>query len=232
MMLFTGITILCDINLCAEYCDYVEGLLCSFVEHFGSVYGQETMIYNMHGLIHLPEQSRRFGPLHNFSGFPFENYLQKIKKLIRKPEFPLQQAVRRLAEKMHLTPPLNILEIICKKEHRRGPLPHNIAVFEQYEQIYMTKFMLSIRRPDNAILVGENTYLVKNILCQGDDRQCVCQRFRHRESYFTYPFDSLKINISLVSGLSEHLETFDVSKLVTKVVLLPLKDKFVSIPMI
>ena len=146
MMLFAGVTILCNINLYEQYCDYVERLFGSFVEHFEAWYGQEMIIYNVHVLIHLAEHSRRFEPLHDFSGFPFENYLHILKKLIRKPKFPLQQAIRRLTEKMHSTSALKIRGTFCKKEHRRGPLPDNIAHCTQYEQIHLPNVMLYTKK--------------------------------------------------------------------------------------
>ena len=84
------------------------------------------------------------------------------------------------------------------------------------------------KKPDNAFLIGENTYIINNIICHGNARQCVCQKFRERGSYFLYPFDSL---ISLVSHLSEHLHLVDVADIATKVVLLPFNERYVSIPM-
>ena len=41
----------------------------------------------------------RHGPLDSFSAFPFENYLNKLKKTVRKNKDPLQQVVRRELER-------------------------------------------------------------------------------------------------------------------------------------
>jgi len=63
------------------------------------LYGEGMLVYNVHGLIHLAGDVRRFGTLDKFSAFPFENALKRIKKLVRKPSLPLQQLTDRLFEK-------------------------------------------------------------------------------------------------------------------------------------
>lgn len=62
------------------YCDYANGLLRTFVNNAAVLYGRDMMVYNVHGLIHLADDVRRFGCLDNFSAFPFENSLMSIKK--------------------------------------------------------------------------------------------------------------------------------------------------------
>ena len=37
-------------------------------------------MYNVHGLIHIAEDVKRFGPLDSYSAFPFENYLGHLKQ--------------------------------------------------------------------------------------------------------------------------------------------------------
>lgn len=46
---------------------------------------------SFHALSHLASHPKRFGPLDQLSNFPFENKLQSIKWLLRKPCQPLQQ---------------------------------------------------------------------------------------------------------------------------------------------
>ena len=236
LMLFVSITILSDSQFCTVHCDYVQALLKTYVQHFGTIYGEENIIYNTHSLIHISEHCKRFGPLHEFSAFPFENYLQAIKKLIRKPNFPLQQTIRRLSEKRQIktVPHLNGCCYLCKDEHNHGPLPRILtgAKCSQYNQIYLEKFMLATKQPDNVILINKDTYIIRNIVLHEEKHKCVCTRFDQKESFFNYPLDSQDINISLVGGLSDNLEIFDIEDITTKVVLLPYKRRHsVSIPM-
>ena len=56
------------------------------------------IVYNVHGLVHLPVDVQQFSCLDRISAFPYENHLQKIKRLVRKPDGPFTQSIRRLLE--------------------------------------------------------------------------------------------------------------------------------------
>lgn len=78
--------------------DYAEKLLNHFVEFFGTIYEPYLISYNVHGLLHLIDDYKRFGPLDNISCFPFENFMKILKKKVKKHEKPLQQVVKRYHE--------------------------------------------------------------------------------------------------------------------------------------
>ena len=232
MMLSAGVYILCSLGISQRHIDYVEELFVAFVKQFGDVYGRETLIYNVHALIHLPGHTRLYGSLFNFSCFPFENFLQTLKKMVRKPAFPLQQIIRRLHEKNKLKPNEKSFQTMCKKMHDHGPLPGNTTTEQQFDQLHMQNFLLSTKTPDNAILVDSDTYVIKNIIVLDNVPHCVCIKFRKQKSFFNYPFESSEIKIFLVSDLTEHLCLINIDDIDNKVVLLPYRDSYVSIPML
>ena len=53
------------------------------------IYRPEFLSYNVHSLIHLPDDVLRYGSLPNFSAFPFENYMQTLKKIVEKERQPV-----------------------------------------------------------------------------------------------------------------------------------------------
>ena len=57
-------------------------ILRTFIHNALALYGQEMLVYNVHALVHLADDVQRFGPLDEFSAFPFENSLGHLKKLI------------------------------------------------------------------------------------------------------------------------------------------------------
>ncbi|XP_047132417.1 uncharacterized protein LOC124811154 [Hydra vulgaris] len=98
MLLYVATFLLASPTYCVFRCNYSETLLINFVNHFGLLYGQEMIVYNVHSLIHLADDVQQHGTLDKISGFPYENYLQHLKKMMRKPQHPLAEIIRRQSE--------------------------------------------------------------------------------------------------------------------------------------
>ncbi|KAL6491430.1 hypothetical protein MHYP_G00017750 [Metynnis hypsauchen] len=114
---------------------FAHDLLVSFVQHFGKLYGSDKVVFTIHQLIHLADEYRQFGPLDNVSGFPFENYLCQIKRLLRKPHQPLQQVVKRLSEATPALVEMPPGEATVADLHYSGPLPSQFCHAEQFRKM-------------------------------------------------------------------------------------------------
>jgi len=77
---------------------YAKYLLNYFVMTFQRIYGKHLLSHNIHGLLHLCDDYQQFGPLDTCSSFLFENYMKKLKSLVRKADQPLQQVINRYSE--------------------------------------------------------------------------------------------------------------------------------------
>lgn len=86
---------------------YANKLLRKFVETYNVAYPGASIVYNVHSLIHLADDVRKFGELDNFSSFPFENLLSTLKSKVRSGNRPLVQFCKRLAECVDNDAPLN-----------------------------------------------------------------------------------------------------------------------------
>ncbi|XP_076820738.1 uncharacterized protein LOC143466046 [Clavelina lepadiformis] len=236
MLLHVSITILCSPTLCFNFCNYAGELLLVFIEHMSNLYGSDQIIYNVHALTHLAKHAEQFGPLHSFCSFPFENYLQSLKRLLRKPHAPLPQAIRRLSEKMHrpFTKANKTKGTHYKKRHCTGPLPADIDVNDcmQYHELYVSDYVLRTKSPDNCVQVQESIYLIQNILFYNNSTQLVCQTFYVKDNFFSYPVHSSRLNIWSVRDLNNRLCVINLKEVCSKCVLLPNKSQFVSIPLL
>lgn len=206
MLLHVAIRILCSPSLCFKYCDFAETLLSRFVEHFRSVYGN-YVVYNVHGLIHLASDARQFGTLHNFSAFPFENFLHTLKKMTRTPTRPLQQIIRRLSEKENVRHKNNMCNDGFHQEHRNGPCPSNVMFQSQYKHYVKDGTTITI----SEVHFFQWRYLYgENILKANSACLLICLKFLHKSSFFSYPVDSESLNISFVKHLGESLTVIPV----------------------
>ncbi|XP_075535096.1 uncharacterized protein LOC142570615 [Dermacentor variabilis] len=103
LMFHVAIRILASPQYYCEYNDFAKDVLRYFVQEFSELYGRNQLVYNVHSLIHLADQCRDHGPLDQFSAFPFESYLGRMKKLLRSSNKPLSQLSRMISELRHST---------------------------------------------------------------------------------------------------------------------------------
>jgi hypothetical protein len=103
------------------------------------------VVYNVHGLVHLAADVETFGPLENYAAFVFESFLYRLKTLVRKPNYPLQQVIGRLPEDYDFTEKSNIPSSgLVKRESIRMVhyLPINTTSFSSKKFIYQLSFYL------------------------------------------------------------------------------------------
>ena len=128
MLLSTGIIILANPTLCQCLNGFAKKLLTLFVQHVANLYGKGQVVYNVHSLLHLADDVLLHGPLDHFSAFAFENFMQELKKLVRKPNLVLEQVVLRMSERSKLSSKLPRCmsrenKMVLKMAHSNGPIP-------------------------------------------------------------------------------------------------------------
>lgn len=184
-----AITILCSKHVHHLF-GYADQLLKYFVEMFEEVYGRENMTYNVHGLCHLAGDAQKFGSLDEFSAFPFENHLQKLKNTIRTTSGkPLQQLCNRLAEKTHCIPQTESLVGLGHFPRHNGPDGRLI-----YEE-----FRLTNKQGDNCcVLLHEIIVVIHHFPTE----YVYGQYFIVKEDFYINPGNSSLLGIYQVSRLS------------------------------
>lgn len=94
--------LLSDFAQKTNYNFLAKTLLCKFVEKMYLIYGPQTIVYNVHNLLHLADDGLKYGNLDNVSAFPFESYLYRLKQMIRGQKLQVEQIVRRIYESNEL----------------------------------------------------------------------------------------------------------------------------------
>lgn len=78
--------------------DVAQALFEDFVKEFSSNYPHQGRGYNVHGLLHVVEDVKLYGPVDSYSAYKFENAIQQLANRIRKSSQVLQQMHNRLQE--------------------------------------------------------------------------------------------------------------------------------------
>lgn len=99
MLFHSAIRILCTPSICVTHNHIAASLLNKFVKHFPRLYGNHQVKFNVHSLLHLPNDVIfTQTPLDSFSSFIFENHLQVLKKESKNCVGVLEQIANRNAE--------------------------------------------------------------------------------------------------------------------------------------
>lgn len=242
LTLAISISILLSPSHCTEInLAYANTLLRHFVESTKLLYGHQYITHNFHGLIHLSESINIFGCLHNSSAFPFENFLQYLKKNIRKGHKPLEQVIKRCKEVIESdlyfhNNAESVKSPLFFKPHLDGPILPNSRQSQQYSQISFDKFKITTTHSDSCCFMKDGSIIVvKNIVFSTELKKMtiLCREFLEREDFFGPPLiSSSDLNIFLVTNLSDQLEEKLVEEIMGKMVLLPYENKQVAFPLL
>ena len=81
-----------------EWNNLANSLLRKFVDNVPEFYSKTYLVYNVHNLIHISEDARRYGNLSRVSCFHYANYMQQMKKFVRGNKHFVQQVVHRVTK--------------------------------------------------------------------------------------------------------------------------------------
>ena len=162
LCLHVAIKILVSEQFCFQFNAYAKQLLRHFVKESEKLYGGHFISYNVHGLIHLADDVLRYGPLDSFSCFPFENYLQSLKRLVRRSLNPLVQIVKRtieLARSARRQPPSDASDdVMLSHRHSKGPLLSGSLIHvTQFQVVKLKQWRLSVKAPNNIVIMNDGS---------------------------------------------------------------------------
>ena len=199
--------------------DSAHEMLQYFVKDFAKIYGKEYVSHNVHNLLHMAADVKKYGPLERYSSFRFENYMSSIKAMLRKGDKPLEQIARRY-EEIEAAEKLNYSSLVpertLKEPHSKGPLTNQCTdVKQQYKVLKTESYSIKSNNcnKDSCILLKNETFIsVKNIVqLNNNDIRFIGTKFSPSESLYEEP-DSRLLNIHIMkndSGATFHSHSLD-----------------------
>lgn len=218
--------------------DFAASLAKQFLQSFCFIYGKGNASYNVHSIIHLANDAKKYGVLDNFSAFPFENYLQHVKKIVQTGPAPLVQLYNRIKEEHACLPPQRPTNHypFLDGQHVNGPLPFDDLYNESYSQ-YSTLIMKdytirvsnekrrSVKKDDCVIISSKNICIVYNILKMNEEIYLVCKSFKNISPFYNFDlYSSTSVGIYKCNNLSHTLQLYNIQNIKFKACYLPIND--------
>ena len=190
------------------YLNYAKQLLLYFVNKSQEFYGDTFTVYNVHNLIHLPDDVEFFKcSLNDVSAFQFENHLQTIKRFVRNSQNPIAQVAKRLAE---------LDNSAYKSAGKESFTPISTRTRDMCFMLQDEQFaFVKEKRPDGTFV-------------------CDVLSLRNMDNFFEHPCKSKLLNIAFVNNLQHGTKRRLLQKqnFSHKVICLPYNRGYVLFPML
>lgn len=217
---------------------YAENLLKYFVETFQNIYGDHLVSHNIHGVLHICDDYRLFGPLDLCSCFPFENFMKTLKSMLRKHEKPLEQVIRRHEErcKNEVFKTDFLQDIILCNEHCDGPLLENTYGLQYSRVEIQNKININTKKTsDKYILTSQGEIVqVENIAYSNITKEPVIIgfMFKNKQQLYNKPIQSTKLNIFVLNDISDNLMWWKLTDVTKKMIVLNFDNQLITMPIL
>ncbi|KAK4877587.1 hypothetical protein RN001_010093 [Aquatica leii] len=234
LCLHSALTILASETLTKKFANYANSLLIYFVEKFSILYGKKEISYNIHNLIHLTNDVNHFGIVDSFSAFSFENYMQRIKKLIRKSEKPLQQILNRTYEldyKKNIIPTESYPKMMYSVAVKHSA-PN---LYDVHKKIIFKNFcIITNSLADRCVRLKNGLFVFVECIGYCNNEKVIAGKvFKKTENFYDIPLKSLFLGISLLDQLTDDNNVWPVSDISGKVFTVPISpDKYIAFPLL
>lgn len=227
----------CAVTICASkfyfnIIDVAEALLNSYVEQYRDIYGEDYISSNVHNLVHLADEVRRFGPSIGFSSYPFENRLYYIKRLLRNGNLPLSQVAKRISEVIQCE--IDLMKNVRSNSGIQFPILKKKDANGCFSRIDFSDFFLSVDTHnkwflsnDNKIVALQNAQLINN-------KAVIYGRsVNNLENVFEIPIKSSHLHIYKSENLIlEPVKRYLLTNVKCKIVTTKYKNQIVFIPLL
>ena len=212
-----------------ENMEFVRYLLRCFTSEASNIYGNSFLSYNVHSLIHLPDDYEVAGNLNEISAFSFESYLgSEIKNAVRAGYKPLAQIAK------HVNYTNSLLDNSSLEQY-----PDKTSKCTTY--VNGGSCLKILKRKNFTLRVGYDAdcYIMLKSGCIGkvlsikiiDGDSILKLKTCTKTDFFKNPICSSQIGIFIIE-LSDEEIMVNSDQILSKLLVLPFKRKLISVPML
>jgi hypothetical protein len=205
-------------------------LLDDFVTNYPAMYGENKVSFNVHNLLHITDYVSLYGCVDSFSAYPYENYLQEMKKVVHKPQLILQQIYNRFTERTQCND-------LCQLENFLDPIT-GCAPFDgchsSFRGYKFDQFILMNNECDCCCAIDNNIFFeIGEFALRNEEKIVIGRRYLSIGSFFEAPMNSLDdLGIAYCKDLNNQFEIFELSRITSKFYRIPYGEGYVLIPLL
>jgi hypothetical protein len=230
LMLFCGYRLISHPVKARENAATARILFQKYVKNFPKVYGAHKVSFNVHNLIHLCDYVELYGSVDSFSAYAFENYMQELKAVVRKPQYILQQIYNRFSIISETNDAVNDSGL-CDPMKDTEPFPGCNRSFKGYK---FDQFELMNNEADSCCQIDNSIFA--EIVKFGEDKNgkklVIVRPYTSVSNFFTSPMVSLELGVAFCENLSTELQSFPVERITLKYFRMPYSTGSVLVPIL
>jgi hypothetical protein len=221
-----------------EFVSYAQKLYDIFVKEFPNLHSKYSVSANVHALLHVEQDVRKYGSFDKFSAFKFENEFRHMKAVLKKNGSFIQQFVKR----KHEFSSLNVISKSQAAPKIAGARAYNGVHLRSelkgpcYKTLQFRTFSITTNRPNNCILLKSGEYMLVDQISHvaAGSKLAVCGRLLQGiDDLYTLPMRSSQLNIIKASRKSKTRHIARAATIKSKCMLMPLKrGKFAVFPLL
>ena len=206
--------------------DWCQEALESYVRLCTTLYGQQFLSYDVHGLLHIVADVELLGGLETFSALCFENNMPKLRRCIRKPGLKLPQVYERICERddSNIASVNNDIHVRLSQTHAHGPLPEHVNEknYQQFHKLKVGAVTFATTLRDNCCILKDfQVCLIKNIVKLEETIFFIVQKFRRVRPIYDVGLTSDAVGIYQCSDLTETVQTVNLNSVKNKCYRMP-----------
>lgn len=230
LLLFCGVTI-CYADAYKKYLPFAQNYFDKFIEGCANIYGNHSIVSNVHNLTHVVDDVKLFGNLNTISAYPFENRLHFLKLRLKQKRLPLQQITRRIVELS-----LDYDQLYVNRFAQNMTFPQfSFAYMLDDVQVYKTLNMdsgctlSSIRKADSWFLTKKFEIVQMEYATQTTIHG---YPIIQKDNFFSKPVSSKFLNIFKSDGVVGPKKSFGLDEILAKMICISHDKEFVFLPLL
>ena len=207
ILLVHAISLLNFSSVSDEMVEIARRLLTEYVTRFVNLYAKKFMTCNIHFLLHLPDDVKKFGRLWVLSCYPFENFLGIIKNYVHgsnHPELQICSAVINFISLAELKDRYLEIESLdycfCKKIEKSGT--HRRKIKEIDENMYIAGVSKKVQSipsyvknvlSHNAVIIDKSKcHFFHTLLSKGIyyETECYAEAKKSNSTFIKFTYDN------------------------------------------